>query len=303
MSKKQIVVGWVGNYRRIGKRFDVAFHVCDKYGYKLRVAGFHKTMLHTPFGKMPAFYRSIDVLLVTSIIEAHPLVVYEALACEVPVIMLRVGDCIAENLPGIHYYKALAPEIISQAIEIAYKNRKTLGQEGRREIVRRWQWKHWIPQYTKMFQVVTKKNKDMRVAIVIDKPGWAWDAMCQIIRRELLETGLYKTVDIYYHKGVDKKKGPYINNLQHGNYDVILNHYWHAYNHRNYRAFPHSKTIPCANGEAYKEKQWKKLFAEIVDSAPAIASVSSVIVRDLRHKFKRPIYHCSRGVDIDQFKP
>lgn len=303
MSGKQITIGWIGNYRRIDKRFDAAFHVCDLYGYNLKVAGFLKTFLHVPNNKMPAFYRSIDLLLVTSLIEAHPLVVYEALACETPVAMMRVGDCQAENLPGIYYYKHLNPEIISQAVETVYKKRKAMGSEGRQEILRRWQWKHWIPRYTEMFKAVTGKNDDIKLAIIIDKPGWAWDIMCHIIQRELSKTGLYKTIDIYYHKGVDKTAGNHINNFNHEGYDVILNHYWQSYNHRNRSAFPHGKTIPCANGDAYKSKQWGKLFTEIATSAPAIASVSSVIVGDLKRRFKKSIYHCSRGVDTDQFKP
>ena len=144
------------------------------------------------------------------------------------------------------------------------------------------------------------------VAKIIDKGAAYADEeqlLCNIIKKELLKTGIYGKIDIYYHKGVDKKMVPHINCFNPDNYDVILNHYWHSYNHRNHSPFPHHKTIPCANGAAYKSKQWGKLFDEIVETAPAITSVSRVIIDDLNIRFNVPICHCSRGVDTDQFKP
>lgn len=302
-------MGWVGNYRRIEKRFDVAFHVCDMYGYKLRVAGFLNTMLHIPYKKMPDFYRGVDVLLVTSSIEAHPLIVYEALSCEVPVVMMPVGDCYDENIPGIHYYHHEKPGTIARCIETTYEKRVEMGQAGREEVIKRWQWKHWIPCYTEMFQDVAKKRRDISVAIIVDKSGWAWDVMSKIIRHELLKTGFYRVVDVFYIKGIRETDEKHIKALHFtelgssGEYDVILNHFWHIYNHRSYPNFPHHKNILCANGIAYQDNQWKELFKEAATVAPAITSVSKTIVKDLKEKFGNPIYHCSRGVNVDMFCP
>lgn len=310
----KINIGWVGNYRRIDKKFDVAFHVCDKYGYNLHVAGPPHTVLHRPHEKMPEFYRTKDLLLVTSQREAHPLAVYESLACEVPVVMKRVGDCYAENIPGICYYERVKHQddikSIRQCIKQTLKNRQIMGRAGRREMVKRWQWKHWIPTYTDMFQKVTGKKKRLKLAIVIDKPRWAWEIMAKIIKRELSKTGLYKRIDIVYGRTSDLTKQYHLNpwkeddgyTFRPKNYDILLNHHWQVYNHVNFKDFPHGKNIPCANGDAYI-KQYQRLFNKIAEKALALTSVSKVIAEDLEERFDKPVFHCSRGVDVEMFKP
>ena len=306
----KVNIGWVGNYRRMSKHFDVALHVCNKYGYTLHVAGPPNTALHRPHEEMPEFYRSKDILLVTSQREAHPLAVYESLACGTPVIMKKVGDCRAEGIPGICYYKRLGQQddikSIHKCIRRTFKNRDVMGRAGREEIVRRWQWKHWIPKYTDMFQRVTEKKKGLKVAIIIDKPKWAWDIMAKIIQRELLKTGIYTAIDIIYTRtGALPKKTRTQSNIryfEHENYDAILNHCWTVYNHIENPDFPHEKNIPCANGDAYF-KEGRYLFKKIAEKAVAFTSVSKIIAKNLETLYDKPVYHCSRGVDVEMFKP
>ncbi|MFH1328479.1 MAG: glycosyltransferase [Candidatus Bathyarchaeota archaeon] len=302
------VIGWVGNYRRIEKRFDMALHVCNKYEYRLRVAGPTHTILHYDHSDMPHFYRGIDLLLVTSKVEAHPLAVYEALACATPVVMSKTGDCESMDVKGInyfYYYPDLekTSEAIMECIEKTLLSQSELGKAGREHILQHWQWKHWIPKYVAMFQTVTGMRKGIRLAITVDKPEWAWDIMAKILTRELMKTGCFKDIDVVYTRGIDWLKTLHIRIFDPSKYDVILNHCWQEYNHRTFKDFPHELNIPCANGYAYLDGSWKKVFNSIIKYAPAITTVSNLIAKDLQKRFDKPVFYCSRGVDTELFKP
>ena len=300
---EKLVIGWVGNYRRQNKRFDIAQKYCNDYGHTLALAGPPNTSLHYPHKEMPNYYKQLHVLLLTSIEEAHPLAVYEALSCGTPVAMLDVGDCSAEGLAGIEYYGYLDSETINDCITKIMDNREAYSKEGRKSILERWTWDHWIPSYIEMFQKVTGKRRGIRLVITVDKPGWAWDIMAKTLQDRLMKTKLFASVEIAYTRGVDWSKVLHIKTMSPKQYDVILNHTWQAYNHKTSDLI-HSKNIPCANGAAYKGKGWSKLFNRIANQAGAITTVSKVIFEDLREKFPdKEIYHCSRGVDVDVFKP
>jgi len=301
---KKLVIGWVGNYRRVNKRFDIAKKYCDEYGHTLRVAGPPNTELHIPHEQMPTYYRKNHVLLSTSVEEAHPLAIYESLSCEVPVAMLDVGDCSTEELEGILYYDYLDAKMINDCIIEIMENRETHGKAGRESILKKWQWKHWIPSYVKMFQEVSGKKKGINIVITVDKPAWAWDIMARILIRELPKTGLFGKTHIAYTKGVDPDKVLHIKNLRLGKYDAMLNHTWQAYNHSTKKDFRDEINIPCANGAAYLSRDWESAFNRIANRAGAITTVSRVIEKDLRERFgNKRIYHCSRGVDTEFFKP
>lgn len=304
MITDNLVIGWVGNYRRINKHFDVAQKYCNDYGHQLNVAGPPKTKLHQPHEQMPQFYRDADLILSTSSEEAHPLAVYESLACETPVAMLDVGDCSLEEVSGITYYNYLDSDTINECIETIMENRESLGKAGRRSILDKWQWKHWTPKYLDMFQTVAGKIKRIKLVITVDKPEWAWDLISRSLVKKLMATGHFKLIHIAYTRGVDWSTTLHIKKLDPGGYDVILNHCWQLYNHYNYGNFSHTKNIPCANGAAYCAEGWSDKFTDIASEAGAVTTVSKVIYHDLGKRLdKKRLYHCSRGVDIDKFKP
>ncbi|MBA7679549.1 D-inositol-3-phosphate glycosyltransferase [subsurface metagenome] len=92
-SPKTFTVGWVGSTKRRSKRYKLAEEAVKTMpNVRLKVAGHISSNLFIPPNEMPAFYNSLDCLLVTSETESHPLVVYEAMASGVPVITTPVGD-------------------------------------------------------------------------------------------------------------------------------------------------------------------------------------------------------------------
>jgi glycosyltransferase involved in cell wall biosynthesis len=81
------------------KRIDLAQAAMDQ----LRARGRDTELLvvyHKPPEQMPAFYSASDVLLLTSDWEGSPNVVKEALACNLPVISVPVGD-VEERIRGL----------------------------------------------------------------------------------------------------------------------------------------------------------------------------------------------------------
>jgi glycosyltransferase involved in cell wall biosynthesis len=109
---------------------------------------------------MPVFYNGCDVLLVTSEVEAHPLVVYEAMACGLPVISTDVGD-VAENVVnGLNGYVVNTENPVEQAItRIKWLKendelRWDMGAMSRKIIEARWTWEQVVPQYQSLWSLM-----------------------------------------------------------------------------------------------------------------------------------------------------
>ena len=66
---------------------------------------------------IPTFMNAADCLLLTSDTEGSPMVVKEALACNLPVVSVAVGD-VAERLRGVEGARLVAqdPEALAQAL-------------------------------------------------------------------------------------------------------------------------------------------------------------------------------------------
>jgi teichuronic acid biosynthesis glycosyltransferase TuaC len=66
---------------------------------------------------MPAWYSAADVLLLTSVAEGSPNVIKEALACDLPIVSVDVGD-VSEVLAGVSlsYVRSADPEALAEAL-------------------------------------------------------------------------------------------------------------------------------------------------------------------------------------------
>jgi len=144
-------VGWAGRTDRSLKRYHIAKNICQQLGVKLKVAGFIGEKEYYTHETMPTFYNSCDCFLVTSNAEAHPLVVYEAMSCGLPIVSTDVGD-VKENIDGCGFILGEA-DLLRQGIKAVGKLmsnevlRKKMGAKARQNILAKWTWPKITPQY------------------------------------------------------------------------------------------------------------------------------------------------------------
>ncbi|GAH07950.1 unnamed protein product, partial [marine sediment metagenome] len=142
-------LGWVGSHARPLKRLNLAKAIAEKGGFELSIAGFKEY----PHYNMPAFYQSVDALLVTSTNEAHPLVVYEAMACGLPVVTTNVGDVDRYIVDGVNGFILPVNTSVARFIETInwLKNdpelRARIGEAARQTVVDKLSWAEIVKQY------------------------------------------------------------------------------------------------------------------------------------------------------------
>ena len=84
-----------------------------------------------PYDEVPRWVNASDVLILTSLHEGSPTVVKEALACNVPVVSVTVGD-VAERIAGIEGCHLAKPEPLDLARKLQAVHHRNARVEGRR---------------------------------------------------------------------------------------------------------------------------------------------------------------------------
>jgi len=165
---EKFIVGWVGNTKRETKRFKKAYYAVSCVdGARLEVAGTVGTVagsagirIYRTREGMPSFYQGLDCLLVTSSVEVHPLVVYEAMSCGLPVICTRVGDVEENIVDGVNgilvdiecSINRVAEEL--NRLKMSPELRKSLGDNARNTVLEKWTWNKVAEDYVEAFREV-----------------------------------------------------------------------------------------------------------------------------------------------------
>ena len=143
-------VGWVGRVNAAVKRFHLAQMIAKRAKVPLKVASFENRIPHE---LMPDFYHDCSLLLVTSETEAHPLPVFEALSCGVPVITTDVGDVrevISDGENGFIVPVDFGIDDVIEKINLLREDEQlynTMRQNARESILQSWTWHEVIEQY------------------------------------------------------------------------------------------------------------------------------------------------------------
>ena len=120
----------------VGKRLDLAEAAAEIAKQAIPNLRLHIFLGKTPPDEMPLYYAAADGLLMTSDYEGSPMVVKEAMACNLPVVSVDVGD-VPERLVGVSPSVVVArkPEALGKAlVEILLKDCPSNGREMARDI-------------------------------------------------------------------------------------------------------------------------------------------------------------------------
>ncbi len=139
-TKKYVL--FVANPKNQVKRFDIA----SKAVSLLNERGINVELLpiyNIPHDQVPLYMNACDVLVLTSMHEASPCVIKEAMACNLPIVSVNVGD-IAERIFGVEgcFLCERTPEDVStklrQALEFEFNldNRSKVIELGLQNIAK-----------------------------------------------------------------------------------------------------------------------------------------------------------------------
>jgi glycosyltransferase involved in cell wall biosynthesis len=126
---------FAGNPAMALKRFDLAEQSVANVNQSLPARLVHA--FQVPHADMPYYLNASDVLVLTSIDEGSPNIVKEALACNLPVVSVDVGD-VKERIAGIDGCELCADdraETIATALErVLRRGKRVNGRETVRNL-------------------------------------------------------------------------------------------------------------------------------------------------------------------------
>jgi glycosyltransferase involved in cell wall biosynthesis len=106
----------------------------------------HHDRREVPIEACPALYRQLDVLLVTSASEGQPMVLFEALACGVPVVSAPVGWAprLAREAPDAVRLVETAREMVAALVDIHRRRDELFAQRhAMAALVQPWRLEGW----------------------------------------------------------------------------------------------------------------------------------------------------------------
>jgi glycosyltransferase involved in cell wall biosynthesis len=147
-NPKRAVVGYAGTNSAI-KNPKLVEHACKELGLEFRAASYGgKAHRHTRrHDEMPEFYKGLDVYVHASSTEGFNNTVLEAISCNIPVLMTRVGAW--REFEG-------AVTFIEPTVEsIKEKLRPWC---GRQLIMERFLWRDIIPKYGEIYDAINQSG-------------------------------------------------------------------------------------------------------------------------------------------------
>jgi len=113
-----------------------------------------------PWKDMPAFYQSLDILVVTSRVEGVPMPPLEALACGVSVVVPRGVGLLdeLEQVPGIHRYKRGDLKDLIKNLGKAIELRPEVDREQLRAVTEPYTIQAWCEDHVKAVEVLMGLN-------------------------------------------------------------------------------------------------------------------------------------------------
>jgi glycosyltransferase involved in cell wall biosynthesis len=152
---KKLVL-WAGQPRRAEKRFDIvkeAVALTQKEDPSVEFV----LLSGKPHDVVPKYMNACDVLVLTSDAEGSPMVIKEAMACNLPIVSVPVGD-VAEVIGGTDgcYLCTQNPADVAEKLLLVLRNG---GRTGGREHIRHMELGHISQRIITQYQEVLHEKK------------------------------------------------------------------------------------------------------------------------------------------------
>jgi glycosyltransferase involved in cell wall biosynthesis len=123
------LVLWAGEHWRPEKRFDLVEQAMALVKAELPEAEL-VLLTKKPHEVVPAYMSACDALVLTSAAEGSPMVVKEAMACNLPVVSVRVGDVpeVIGTTPGCALAERDADDVAAKLIAVLRRRQRTNGR-------------------------------------------------------------------------------------------------------------------------------------------------------------------------------
>jgi len=154
-ERKRLMAGFAGyTYRNHRKGEDLvrevlAHEVAQEMDWRASGRGWPVATKRYDWADMPAFFQSLDILVVPSRVEGIPMPPLEALACGVSVVIPRHVGMLDElpDLPGIHRYERGDVTTLLKALKEASEMRHDVDREALREVTAPYSMEQWCDDH------------------------------------------------------------------------------------------------------------------------------------------------------------
>jgi glycosyltransferase involved in cell wall biosynthesis len=123
------LVLWAGEYWRPEKRFDLVEAAME--GVKATLPDTELVLLSKkPHDVVPLYMSACDALILTSALEGSPMVIKEAMACNLPIVSVRVGDVpeVISGTPSCTLAERDPDDLAAKLVEVLREPRRTDGR-------------------------------------------------------------------------------------------------------------------------------------------------------------------------------
>ena len=106
-----------------------AVEIMNKMGFQTEL----NELAGVPHNQVPLWLNAADAVVLTSLNEGSPNIIKEALACNIPIVSVDVGD-VVERIEGVEgcYITSAVPEDLAEKLSLVFKGRRRV--EGRKNI-------------------------------------------------------------------------------------------------------------------------------------------------------------------------
>lgn len=160
--KRPLVAGFSGfTYRTGRKGGDLALAAIKssagkRLQWRASGRGWPMKTERLKWGEMPGFFQSLDILVVTSLIEGVPMPALEALSCGVSVVVPRKVGLLDElpNVLGIHRYERGNERSLIGALAAAVETRGDVDREALRAVTEPYTIENWCREHKRVFEAL-----------------------------------------------------------------------------------------------------------------------------------------------------